>query len=882
VTPLLQDTSIEVAEEAVAALAEWRVRMPASEVAAALTGAHSEAWSVDSAVRMCGRAPLIEALGARMSDGNKDVRRRAVRALHRAGARGIDAWLVPRLDDPDEEVRAAAEDALASARSDAVRARLLQRLSSRDQDERAAAVHRLGRLGAESVSAIARLAGDDSVGVRQAVASVLGDQVSQEWIDTLRTLSKDKDMRVRRETFDSIRRCSAVNLASEVIEGLKDPEAPVREAALKALRDVAPERSDLFLAALRDADLASEAWQHLVTWTPSEHGARLLPMLGSENAAERFTAVIVLGSLRAKGVREEFVRLAADPDREVRSVVARELADVPGGEAAAALRKLLEDASDDVRAEAVRALGRRGDRTAVDALSRMLDDRSEEVRGVAAQALGRLDAKNALPLLRKMADVGDTRARARVIEAIFALDPAASTRDMIGWLKRDHACLRFQALETLADHATHARAEVAAVAKSLDDADWDVRCRAVLTLRALEGPEAAVALRRALLDRNVDVRARAATALGELGERAAVEDLRALLARADREERGAVACALLELGCDDGAADVTDMLESKDERTRAEVVEMLGRIRASAWMSRLRTVLREDPDDRVRRRALESLLAIDAAANAGALVEALGDRGLMESAAFAFRLMPVEKAVEVLRPLVQDPERRDGALRALMLVGDAASIGKGLDDPRSGVRRAALAAAADWRVTDHVDRIRALARSSDVDGCILAAFALAVLRPDEAVDELRPLLRHPCVMVRQSAAEALCRAGSREGVALMLEEGHRLMAPGPDAMNALRRPHVVRRLAAARTRPAGRVPVERVVRALAESAGLKVRLEVSPADLPNSPADSWDGLLRESRYCSYSMIVEHDVVRIVDRDRAWQFWREWWEAEQKK
>jgi hypothetical protein len=52
--------------------------------------------------------------------------------------------------------------------------------------------------------------------------------------------------------------------------------------------------------------------------------------------------------------------------------------------------------------------------------------------------------------------------------------------------------------------------------------------------------------------------------------------------------------------------------------------------------------------------------------------------------------------------------------------------------------------------------------------------------------------------------------------------------------------------------------------------------------LPNVSFASWDGLLIELWLWGFGFIVDEDVLRVVDREHALEFWREWWGSQEKK
>lgn len=120
-----------------------------------------------------------------------------------------------------------------------------------------------------------------------------------------------------------------------------------------------------------------------------------------------------------------------------------------------------------------------------------------------------------------------------------------------------------------------------------------------------------------------------------------------------------------------------------------------------------------------------------------------------------------EAAREALVRLCADPV---GPVRALALeslgrVGGPAAVRLALeafDDPDSNVRQHAVIAAGRL---GQVEAVRAALRHDRPEMRFQAASAMAALRPEEAADEVVPLLDDPDPEVREAAVEALGEAG---------------------------------------------------------------------------------------------------------------------------
>ena len=170
-----------------------------------------------------------------------------------------------------------------------------------------------------------------------------------------------------------------------------------------------------------------------------------------------------------------------------------------------------------------------------------------------------------------------------------------------------------------------------------------------------------------------------------------------------------------------------------------------------------------------------------------------------------------------------------------------------------------------------------------------AARSLGRLGAKEAAPELPKLLKEEGYRIRVSAAEALCRLESQEGVAVLLEEKRGLVY-----LNAVRAP-AAWRLMEARTAIQGVDGSTRaLVRLMAKEAGLSVE---GPMGMDGTKEEwgqedhriwNWNGsmsrleVLESTLSENYEVILEEDRIRILRREEALIFWKEWWAKERKK
>jgi HEAT repeat protein len=313
-----------------------------------------------------------------------DERRRAAAALARSGAA---AALAGALRDPDERVRAeaarslevlapaaaGAEDALVAALDDASGV-------VRGRAARALWAARAGRRSADSlprekmVAALLESAREADGGDMPDSALVLAlAAFGAPAPERLAAALADPDFRVRWHAAAALMqlRRAAREAAPALRRAMDDEEWPVRNAAGRALEDVADEPDVAMLAqALQDESVETRY-----------HAARALARVGPGSAA---AVPVLVAALR-------------DPDWEVRMESAWALAAVGGGAASAepALLAALSDPDPQVRASVAWALAGIGGSkdAAVPALRRALSDGARETREAAAGALAQLEGR---------------------------------------------------------------------------------------------------------------------------------------------------------------------------------------------------------------------------------------------------------------------------------------------------------------------------------------------------------------------------------------------------------------------------------------------------------------------------------------------------------
>jgi HEAT repeat protein len=519
--------------------------------------------------------------------------------------------------------------------------------------------------------------------IRAQETAFLGKPMAR-WVEELAS----PDARVRRSAAFALGKSSglAIYAVPKLVRVLKDSDSGVREAAAFALGEIGP-----------------------AAWQPAY--AALLDVLANDpDPLARRSAAFALGNLG---------RLTLVDEDKSASAVRR------------ALQKALADAEAPVRQNAVWALGR------------IAAKRSDEVIGSLCQALTDKD-----PLVRRDAALalGEFGAAAR-----------AAVPSLLARFKEDRdPAARKTALTTLVNLLGPNDKPLAAdLRAALDDTDREVARAAGLALANIGGPEASAAvpaLCEALYEAEVEARRHATAALAHLGPdaAAAVSSLGLALADDDAVVRRNAALALARIGkkAEPAVPALARILAAKGEsdEIRTFAAEALWRISPAVEpaVPTLLQVLKEEPNHRLRQRAVLALAHLDNPEQAGvmnALVEVLSETD-PES-----RLVRYDAAVVI--GILLGPKAPEKTVDVLVeYLGDKnIQIYTGSDAKVSGVGREA-------RVPETT-----LTQSFASDVRYQAALALGRIGPKANRPEIIQILKEAAqavdANVRQAASEAL-------------------------------------------------------------------------------------------------------------------------------
>lgn len=315
--------------------------------------------------------------------------------------------------------------------------------ASLPEPERLALVKLLGEWGTAQVRGpLLALLKDPLPAIRAAAATGLGWEGNREAVPALRERieAPGETPVVRAVALDSLGKIGDDSVREVVLAATNDPNASVREAALRAVtagRLTTPkDRIPLLRRVAEDRGLdllmRCEAIQELGKAKDTTAVPLLVRLLDSEPAVSmplprpaapqrevmvvrfrqvrdvRAWAAMALGMLGAREALPHLLRSAEDPDDYfLRLTSVDALVGLNAPQAVPVFVRRLEDPFPDTRALALVGLARSGDRTVADAVLARLGDRVPKVRAEAAMAL---------------AELGDPRARSE-LENLRKIDP---------------------------------------------------------------------------------------------------------------------------------------------------------------------------------------------------------------------------------------------------------------------------------------------------------------------------------------------------------------------------------------------------------------------------------------------------------------------------
>ena len=529
---------------------------------------------------------------------------------------------------------------------------LIETLRTGGEDEFRTAVETL-RSGVprdlrEAVLDASRDAAGDPVPVRLARSyDSLG--ITDRYIDELRNSPSWERRAMAAERLGKIGSARAVFPLLLTLRDVKDEDADVRGAALRALgriRDPAAIPELIEALGTPEASLPQRIAEILVRFDAAAVGPLCRELRNRESEVRRMWAAEILGWLGNAEAGIPLIDALGDVNPEVRAKSAGALGKLSESRAIdRLLEMLLSDPIPFVRTRVAQALGAIGNPRVIDHLVQVLKDPEWWVRIRAIEALEQIGRESAGTLLAALEDEdGEVRRRAAT-----ALERMGYVRDSVETLEREgfRADLfrillligRAGVTEGILGRITNARppankllvrlagevgnpAAVPVLLEALqasDDASF--RSRLVEALGKLGDASAVPAILRCLKDSDSWVRRASVEALSAIGPREHTEELLDLLRDPAPETRVAVCRVATSLDPVVVGADVERLLADPAPEVRAEALRVVSILSLQGSEERVASLV-EDPFPDVRVAAARALASVGSAGSVMLLLRA--------------------------------------------------------------------------------------------------------------------------------------------------------------------------------------------------------------------------------------------------------------------
>ena len=551
---------------------------------------------------------------------------------------------------------------------------------------------------------------------------------------------------------------------------------------------------------------------------------------------------------------------------------------------AAGVVALLDD--DELNTQAFDSLAQHPTEKGVARLIELMYHKEEDLRSFAVQSLEQLDARNAAADVEKLLNDLSSRVRSNAASAHAKFRGKEAIPALVRLLKDKDADVRHAAVEGL--QGVYAKEEGKRIAELLRDPETQVRKAAAEALGHLNYKEGVPGLIG--LFKDVDCRGMALKALRLLrAKEAAPEALKLLDEVGNLESHYLLIAYLAQEAPRESKERALALLKHEKWEVRMTAIYLLEKAGGAGSAPEFLKLLKEgEEEDRMAAAYVAGTLKIkEALPELMKLVKAYPHRA---EPVTALARLDAREAIPILVPCLKISDVQRNAMEAL---GDlkakeaAAEIAGFLASKEVSYRMYAIRALTKIEGREAIPRILPFLVDEEDDVSSQAMIELALLEAWDQAPKVAAYLEDRKDRVRAEAAGFLARAGSREGVAALLEEKE-------DAelwlLNAVRAPELWKRLQAIRVsgRRSG-TALERV-RQLAKEA----KLEVEVVDSPVGDAERW--LERESDVTDpaspqaapfvdalwwelpleYEIVLEWNKVRLIPWASALPFWKAWW------
>ena len=459
----------------------------------------------------------IDALVSVLHDRNSPARTAAAVALAIALDTRTIPTLIEMLKDKNASIRMNCVVALSEMQDETAHLALIQALEDDNSEIRsyvAGAFQRLKTI--EAADQLAQVAYNDlSLQVRLKAAVALNSMGDDRALQPLVTLLLSTDDHIADQALAELERSASVDvIASDMLIGaLGDENEKIRLRAVQGLG--VAHTDDAFLALLRlikgHSLMMRRAALRALGYTGDERAIKFLAeALHDEDDGVVFAAEVSLGMIDSEMLCLE--KLLIEDDARIRRSAARSLGWSRSLRAVKPLLMALKDRDPDVRRDAALSLGMIED-PRIDPLIRLMTDADPRVRCQAAATLGQIGASRAVGPLA--ASLADEAAYCSIVEALASIKDPRAVGPILESLKTQREPTRVAAAISALGELKSNEA-LSYLLGSLNDAESEVRLRAVEAIGQIRNPAAIPALISALEDGNAGIINAARKSLGEI------------------------------------------------------------------------------------------------------------------------------------------------------------------------------------------------------------------------------------------------------------------------------------------------------------------------------------------------------------------------------
>lgn len=530
---------------------------------------------------------------------NHDVRYFACMALGDIGEPLAVTPLIKALADERWNVRKAASDALVKYGDEVIP--IIDQVMNKttDEDVRFWAIKTLGKLGAKAQKILLEALRTGNKQMRYVIAAALGESGDRRVIKVLIDSLADPDWTIRKSAMQALSEIGE-NAIELLIEALRDPTEDVRDGALNSLFRIGDSALRKLFEFIETID---DNMRYLIRKSMVKMGSRVVdPMvrlfMSGKPEIMVFSAA-TLGEIGSPKAVNVLIEGLSHQSWNVRRSCAYALTEI-GDKGVDRIAEAMVSQSDDVRYWVTRILESIGE-AGMPFLVRALSDKNKNIRFFAAKALGgSMNPTVIRDLIKSLADESWS-VRKAAAESISKLE-GLSIDHLLRSMSNDNEDIRFWVEQILKKTG---KEHLEQIHDRLRLGDTELRLCAVQALGVICDVRSTEFLIDALRDGNEWGRIYSAIALGHIGDERAIIPLIRSLSDRNTEVHRNILKAFEKLG-PKVYETIEKAIEGTDAILRRNCAIAIGEMKEERGLD-LCILLMEDPDDKVRMSAAESL-----------------------------------------------------------------------------------------------------------------------------------------------------------------------------------------------------------------------------------------------------------------------------------